>query len=125
VSGQVTAGAYIFVRCGDRYAPPPSGGPWTVIDLPHDLGPEDLPSAVRRVRESLRGHATAQLLVAGPVTLGIALGQGLAHEPAGIDYLQRLRRENRRLREEREILAKPRPGLLGRPSRFHRRIPDL
>lgn len=29
-----------------------------------------------------------QLLVAGPVALGIALGQALAHEPVAIDYLQ-------------------------------------
>ena len=38
------------------------------------------------------------------------------------DELRRLRRENRRLREEREILAKPRPGSLGRPTRSRRGI---
>lgn len=38
------------------------------------------------------------------------------------EELRRLRRENRQLREDREILAKPRPGLLGRPSRAHGRV---
>ena len=33
------------------------------------------------------------------------------------DELRRLRRENRQLREEREILKKPRPGSRGRPAR--------
>jgi len=28
------------------------------------------------------------VLIAGPVTLGVALGQGLAHEPVAIEYLQ-------------------------------------
>ena len=28
------------------------------------------------------------MLIAGPVTLGVALGQGLAHEPVAIEYLQ-------------------------------------
>ncbi|MGH2628569.1 MAG: hypothetical protein ACRDHY_18180 [Anaerolineales bacterium] len=88
MSGPQQSEVHVFVRCGDRYVPPLSGGPWTVIDLPHDLGSQDLPSAVQRVREGLRGHAAAQLLVAGPVALGIALGQGLAHEPVAIDYLQ-------------------------------------
>ena len=78
----------VFVRCGDRYVPPMGGGPWTVIELPHDLGRDDLQQAVQRVRESLHGHRAAQLLVAGPVALGIALGQGLAHEPVAIEYLQ-------------------------------------
>jgi transposase len=32
--------------------------------------------------------------------------------------LQRLRRENKQLKLEREILKMPRPGLLGRPARF-------
>jgi len=35
-----------------------------------------------------------------------------------IEELRRLRRENRQLREEREILKKPRPGSLGRPVRY-------
>ena len=34
------------------------------------------------------------------------------------DERDELRRENRQLRLEREILAKPRPGLLGRPARY-------
>ena len=38
------------------------------------------------------------------------------------DELRRLRRENRRLREEREILKKPRPGSLGRPDRSRQGI---
>jgi putative transposase len=38
------------------------------------------------------------------------------------DELRRLRRENKVLREEREILKKARPGSLGRAARSHRRI---
>ena len=37
--------------------------------------------------------------------------------------LRRLRRENRQLRLERESSQKPRPGSLGRPSRYHRSLP--
>ena len=37
------------------------------------------------------------------------------------EELRRLRRENRQLREEREILKKPRPGSLGRPGRYRGR----
>jgi transposase len=38
------------------------------------------------------------------------------------EELRRLRRENKTLREEREILKKPRPGLPRRPARSHPRI---
>lgn len=78
----------LFVRCGQRYEPPAGEEAWTVIDLAAELKPEDLPAAVQRVRESLRGQRAARVLVAGPVALGIALGQGLAHEPVAIEYLQ-------------------------------------
>jgi hypothetical protein len=78
----------LFVRCGPRYEPPAGEEGWTVIDLEAELRPEDLPVAVERVRESLRGQRRARVLVAGPVALGIALGQGLAHEPVAIEYLQ-------------------------------------
>jgi hypothetical protein len=78
----------LFIRCGERYAPPAAAGPWEVITLPGDLGPNDLPAAVTAAREALCGRRSARVLVAGPVALGIALGQGLAHEPVAIDYLQ-------------------------------------
>src|SRR4029077_13903539 len=39
------------------------------------------------------------------------------------EELSRLRRENRQLRLEREILSKGRPGSLGRRTRSHRRVP--
>jgi hypothetical protein len=78
----------LFVRCGERYTPPEPEGSWQVITLPAELGPEALPAAVEQVRRALRGHRAARLLIAGPVTLGVAIGQGLAHEPVAIDYLQ-------------------------------------
>lgn len=81
-------GIELFVRCGDRYRPPDGEPGWRVVELPGELTPADLPAAVERVRRALRGHRSARLLVAGPVALGIALGQGLAHEPVAIDYLQ-------------------------------------
>jgi hypothetical protein len=83
-----TAPIQLFVRCGDRYLPPEDADPWTVITLPAELGAQLLPEAVSRVREALRGQRAARLLIAGPLALGIALGQGLAHEPVAIDYLQ-------------------------------------
>ncbi len=78
----------LFIRCGDRYAPPEPDGSWVVITLPSDLGAEGIPDAVARVRSRLRGARSARVLIAGPVTLGVALGQGLAHEPVAIEYLQ-------------------------------------
>ena len=38
------------------------------------------------------------------------------------DELRKLRRENKQLKVEREILSKPRPGSLGRPMRYHRSL---
>src|SRR5215510_10626617 len=38
------------------------------------------------------------------------------------EELTRLRRENRQLKLEREILARPRPGSLGRPTRSPTRV---
>src|SRR5262249_35608914 len=43
--------------------------------------------------------------------------------PSEREELDRLRRENRQLRLEREILSKQRPGSLGRRTESHRRIP--
>ncbi len=79
---------HLFVRCGERYAPPSEGGPWTVLTLPAQLGREHIGEAVAQVRACLRGHRNARLVVAGPVVLGAALGQGLAHEPTAIEYVQ-------------------------------------
>jgi hypothetical protein len=78
----------LFVRCGDLYQPPPDETDWRILDLPAELAATDLPGAIARVRQALRGHRSALLLVAGPVALGVALGQALAHEPVAIDYLQ-------------------------------------
>ncbi|MFN7961570.1 MAG: hypothetical protein U0002_09885 [Thermoanaerobaculia bacterium] len=77
----------VFVRCGERYLPPEDEG-WRVVTLPSELSAADLPEAVRLVREALRPVKKADLLIAGPVTLGVALGQALAHEPVAIDYWQ-------------------------------------
>ena len=78
----------LFIRCGERYAPPAPADRWQVVTLPADLAAQNLPAAVAHVREALRGRRTARLLIAGAVALGVALGQGLAHEPVAIDYLQ-------------------------------------
>jgi|HubBroStandDraft_3_1064219.scaffolds.fasta_scaffold18019_2 hypothetical protein len=78
----------LFVRCGGRYEPPAQAETWTVIELPAELAAPDIPPAVERVRQALRGAKAARLLVAGPLALGIALGQALAHEPVAIEYLQ-------------------------------------
>ncbi|HEX4955809.1 MAG TPA: hypothetical protein VF017_20670 [Thermoanaerobaculia bacterium] len=78
----------IFVRCGDRYLPPGDSGEWEVITLPGELSAAGLPEAVRLVRAAVRGSKHVDLLIAGPVALGVALGQALAHEPAAIDYWQ-------------------------------------
>lgn len=78
----------VFIRCGDRYLPPEASPTWTVITLPAELGPKALPAAIDEVRRSLRGVHAARLLIAGPVVLGVALGQALAHEPVAVDYLQ-------------------------------------
>lgn len=81
-------GIRLFVRCGERYAPPELEADWTVVTLPAELGAEAVPPAVAEVRQALRGHRSARVLIAGPVALGVAIGQALAHEPVAIDYLQ-------------------------------------
>lgn len=81
-------GLSLFIRCGDRYRPPGDGSGWKIVELPAELVPAELPRAVEQVRQALHGHRSARLLIAGPVALGIALGQALAHEPVAIDYLQ-------------------------------------
>lgn len=78
----------LFIRCGDRYHPPDDGAAWTVLTLQAELVSTDLPGAVAEVRRLLRGRRIARVLVSGPVVLGIALGQGLAHDPVAIEYVQ-------------------------------------
>jgi hypothetical protein len=78
----------LFVRCGERYTPPADGREWTIVTLPEEVRAEHLPGAVAQVRERLRHFRDAHVLIAGPVALGVALGQGLAHEPTAIDYVQ-------------------------------------
>lgn len=78
----------IFIRCGERYSPPESGAGWLVVTLPENLDRRGVSTAVKRVREALRETKRAEVLIAGPVSLGVALGQALAHEPVAIDYLQ-------------------------------------
>jgi hypothetical protein len=78
----------LFVRCGERYAPPEPATSWQVLTLPDELGPGALPAAVDQARKALRGYRSARVLIAGPVTLGVALGQGLAHDPVALEYLQ-------------------------------------
>ena len=78
----------LFIRCGDRYSPPDDCAEWIVLTLPAGLASTDLPGAVAEVRRLLSGRRTARMLVSGPVVLGIALGQGLAHDPVAIEYVQ-------------------------------------
>ena len=47
-------------------------------------------------------------------------GDGLTSEERS--ELRRIKRENRRLREERDILARPRPGSRGRPTRYRKGV---
>ena len=77
----------VFVRCGERFEPPSGESNWIVITLPHNLTPEDIGQAVQDVRTAIRKHDEARLLIAGPVVLGVAMGQGLAHEPTAIEYV--------------------------------------
>lgn len=80
---------HVFVRCGSRYEPPADGHAWAIVTLPDVLEPGGIPDAVKQVRTAVRGYGgQCTLLVSGPVTLGIALGQGLAHESVAIDYVQ-------------------------------------
>ena len=76
----------LFIRCGDRFSAP--DGEWEVLTLPHPLEPGHLEEAVKQVRRRLEGVPEARLLIAGPVTLGVALGQALAHVMTKISYLQ-------------------------------------
>jgi hypothetical protein len=84
----------LYVRCGKAYAHPPSiqGLPcgWStcsLIDLPPALGPSSLVHAVRRVmsgvHSSSRHGNLTQLLIAGPVGLGAALGVAMAQRALG------------------------------------------
>lgn len=86
--GPVSASVSVFVRCGERYLPPAPEHSWSVVTLPAELKAEHLPEAVAAVRAALRGHRHARVLISGPLTLAVALGQGLAHDPVAIDYVQ-------------------------------------
>ena len=68
--------------------------------------PEELSREFEPTAQSIRNWVAAADLAEGRRT---EILTGREHEE-----LKRLRRENRRLRQEREILAKPRPGSHGR-----------
>jgi hypothetical protein len=75
----------LFVHCGDREPPDPS---WTALPLKPSIGPQDLPAIISRIRQALRGFREADILLAGPVCLGVAVGQSFEHSPVKIRYWQ-------------------------------------
>lgn len=77
----------VFLRCGDRNAPV-TDMQWIDVPLPAQLTRGDIPDAVRRVRAAIEGAPRARLLIAGPVCLGVALGQALAHDPTHVEFVQ-------------------------------------
>ncbi len=76
----------LFVRCGDDAVPPDDG--WQIVALPATLKATELVAAVKKVREAVDTAGAAQILIKGPVTLGVALGHALQHHPCKVDYLQ-------------------------------------
>ena len=98
-SGQVRAPSgfgsrkkQVFVHCGDHRQAPDLD--WEYIPLPTFIQPSHLAEAIQRVREAIRGFRWVRILVAGPVCLGVAIGQALQHEPVTIEYVQ-LNQENK------------------------------
>jgi len=85
----------IFVRCG-RTAKPPDEQ-WEIVELPDFLsGSEDVLEAVIRVKELvLASLEDVRLLIAGPIVLGVAVGQALEHAPVKVEYVQLNQRTKR------------------------------
>ena len=79
--------AKLFVRCGDRFAPPEGA---EVVTLPGSLTPADVSSAVRTVRDAITliRENEVDLIVAGPGGLCYALGQALEHVPTKVTFVQ-------------------------------------
>jgi transposase len=87
----------------------------------------------RHVVELIRAGRSPEELAQEPTAQSIRNWVGQAECDAGSrgdattaerEELNQLRRENRQLRLERDILSKAaRPGLLGRRTRSHRRVP--
>jgi len=75
----------LFVHCGDRFPPDRT---WEALPLPASLTRQDLAPAVRAVRTRLRDVRHAQILIAGPICLGVALGMALEHIPTRVDFIQ-------------------------------------
>lgn len=73
----------LFVRCGDRFSNPDAQ---ETITLASSLTPEDIPDAVRQVREAI--DSETQLIVAGPGGLCFALGMALEHIPHKVEFVQ-------------------------------------
>jgi transposase len=93
---------------------PPYTPEFRWVDLVHaGCSPEELAREFEPTAQSIRNWVVQAERDAG--------GGGLT--AAGREELSRLRRMNRQLRLEREILSKARPGSLGRRTRSHRRVP--
>jgi len=75
----------LFVACGEVSD---TAAGYEVMQLPMVLGPDLVASVAERVKNRLARASSAEILVKGPIVLGVALGQVLAHVPCRIDYLQ-------------------------------------
>lgn len=76
----------IFIRCGQvKYPPDPT---WVDVLLEADLKPEHIPPAIKKIRDILHDTKEAQILISGPVCLGVAIGQAFEHAPVKIEYVQ-------------------------------------
>jgi hypothetical protein len=77
----------IFVRCGNSSRAPSTD--WETIELPAFLSASDILESLKIVKEKiLEKNDDVQLLIAGPIVLGVALGQVLEHIPIKIEYVQ-------------------------------------
>jgi hypothetical protein len=75
----------LFVCAGE--ASPPEEG-YKILSLPAELRREDIEKAAAQTRQLLAGVQNADIVIKGPVVLGVAIGQYLEHVPCHVRYLQ-------------------------------------
>jgi hypothetical protein len=80
-----TAELKLFV-CAGEGTPPESN--YKVLRLPATLDRNDVQPAVDQIRDLLVGFGQADIVIKGPIVLGVALGQCLEHIPCKVQYLQ-------------------------------------
>jgi hypothetical protein len=61
---------------------------WERLALPVYIASSDLGEIIAKIKARIGDARFVQLLIAGPLCLGVAAGQALAHIPARVEFVQ-------------------------------------